>query len=105
MIPCYLARKDDPRWVERLALATHELLEAALALGGSYYLAFDTLATPEQFQRAYPKAHAFFALKRAHDPEEIFSSFFHQKYGALQGAAENAEPKWVTSHPAAAGSF
>ncbi|WPB81414.1 FAD-binding oxidoreductase [Archangium violaceum] len=83
MIPCYLARKDDARWVEKLALATHELLDAALALGGSYYLAFDTLATPEQFQRAYPKAKAFFALKRAHDPDETFSSFFYEKYGAL----------------------
>jgi FAD/FMN-containing dehydrogenase len=102
MIPCYLARKDDPRWVEKLALATHELLEAALALGGSYYLAFDTLASPEQFHRAYPKAKAFFALKRRHDPDETFSSFFFQKYGALQGASENAERKRVTSHPTAA---
>ncbi|MEA2735435.1 MAG: hypothetical protein QOE14_1886 [Humisphaera sp.] len=74
-----LRRHRDRVW--SLGHATHELLDAALALGGSYYLTFDLLASIEQFRRAYPRADEFFALKRQHDPNRIFSSMFFQKYG------------------------
>jgi FAD/FMN-containing dehydrogenase len=81
LIPCYLAKKDSPRWRARLAECTARLLDAAIELGGSYYLTFDILATPEQFHRAYPAALRFFELKRHYDPAGMFSSCFHEKYG------------------------
>lgn len=80
MIPCYLARKDSAAWRHSLAQATDQLLNAALDLGGAYYLTFDILASPEQMRRAYPQAEQFFALKRKYDPNEIFSSCFYEKY-------------------------
>jgi hypothetical protein len=55
-------------------------LNAALDLGGAYYLTFDILASPQQMRRAYPQAQQFFALKRQYDLSEIFSSCFYEKY-------------------------
>ena len=53
----------------RVAVWTRELIEAALSVGSSYYLPYQVHATPEQFHRAYPRAHEFFALKRKLDPQ------------------------------------
>lgn len=60
---------------------TRELVDAALACGGRYYLPYRLHPTPEQFRRAYPMAGAFFAQKRAHDPGELFWNQFYAKYG------------------------
>ena len=46
-----------------------ELIEAAIALGGTYYLPYQAHATPAQFHRAYPRARELFALKRRLDPD------------------------------------
>jgi len=80
LIPCYLARKGSAAWVAALERATGELLDAALDLGGRQYLAFDIIASREQFHRAYPRAGAFFDLKRQHDPGELFSNRLYEKY-------------------------
>lgn len=47
---------------------TRELIDAALAAGGSYYLPYQIHATREQFLAAYPRASEFFALKARLDP-------------------------------------
>lgn len=62
---------------------TQELIEAALASGGRYYLPYRLHATPSQFDRAYPQATRFFQLKRKYDPDEIFQNQFYTKYGKL----------------------
>ena len=59
---------------------TRELIDAALDLGGSYYLPYQLHATPEQFHRAYPRADEFFALKRRVDPGDKFESKLWAKY-------------------------
>ena len=59
---------------------THELIDAALAVGGRYYLPYRLHATPDQFQRAYPRAAEFFELKRRYDPHELFQNQFYLKY-------------------------
>lgn len=61
---------------------TRELIDAALAGGGTYYLPYRPHATRAQFARAYPMAAEFFALKRRHDPAEIFQNEFYRNYGA-----------------------
>ena len=53
---------------ERVAVWTRELIDAALACNGSYYLPYQAHATPAQFLRAYPRAPEMFALKRRLDP-------------------------------------
>jgi len=64
--------------MERL---TRQLIDAALATGGTYYLPYRLHATPEQLQRAYPTIGAFFAEKRRVDPEGIFTNSWYRRYG------------------------
>ena len=65
--------------MERL---TQELIDASLASGGRYYLPYRLHATVSQFERAYPQAKSFFAMKRNFDPQELFQNEFYLKYGA-----------------------
>ena len=67
-----------------MAAMTRDLIDAALDLGGRYYLPYRLHATPEQFRRAYPQADEFFALKRKYDPHEVFQNQFYLKYGAAK---------------------
>jgi FAD/FMN-containing dehydrogenase len=60
---------------------TRELIDAANACDGRYYLPYRLHATPEQFAKCYPQAAAFFALKRSYDPEELFMNQFYLRYG------------------------
>lgn len=60
---------------------TRELIDAAIDLGGRYYLPYRLHATPDQFHRAYPMAKEFFEHKRRYDPDELFQSQFYWKYG------------------------
>jgi FAD/FMN-containing dehydrogenase len=60
---------------------TRELIDAALAHGGRFYLPYRLHATPDQFHSVYPQARQFFELKRRHDPEELFQNQFYARYG------------------------
>lgn len=68
----------DDQVMESLSQA---LVEAALSVGGRYYLPYRLHSTPEQFHRAYPQARRFFELKRRYDPTELFQNQFYVKYG------------------------
>jgi FAD/FMN-containing dehydrogenase len=59
---------------------TRELIDAAVGLGGSYYLPYQLHATEEQFARAYPRAVEFFELKRRLDPANKFQNELWAKY-------------------------
>jgi FAD/FMN-containing dehydrogenase len=59
---------------------TRELIDAALAAGGRYYLPYRLHASPEQLHRAYPMARKFFELKRKYDPHGLFQNQFYQRY-------------------------
>ena len=59
---------------------TKDLIDAALAHGGRYYLPYRLHASREQFHRAYPQAKRFFELKRQYDPDELFQNQFYLKY-------------------------
>ncbi|HEY3789011.1 MAG TPA: FAD-binding oxidoreductase [Urbifossiella sp.] len=65
----------------KLEAATREIVDVALALGGSYYLPYRLHATTEQFRRAYPDAPRFFAEKLKYDPLGIFQNGFSRRYG------------------------
>ena len=67
------ARKEVGVW-------TRELIDAALSVGGSYYLPYQLQATREQFLRAYPRAGEFFELKRRLDPANKFRNELWDKY-------------------------
>ncbi|MDA0577440.1 MAG: FAD-binding oxidoreductase [Verrucomicrobia bacterium] len=59
---------------------TRELIDAALAAGGSYYLPYQVHATREQFLAAYPRSPAFFALKKRVDPTNKFRNRLWDAY-------------------------
>ena len=77
---------------ERVAVWTRELIDAAIACGGSYYLPYQAHATIEQFHRAYPRAKELFALKHKLDPDFRFRNVLWDKYYAptLQASPETA---------------
>jgi FAD/FMN-containing dehydrogenase len=78
----FVQQRTDAAEKEMEAL-TRELIDAALAHDGRYYLPYRLHATTEQFHQAYPKARAFFELKRKYDPGELLQNQFSLKYGRL----------------------
>lgn len=74
-------QERSPAGESQMAAMTRDLIDAALDRGGRYYLPYRLHATVEQFQRAYPQAKEFFALKRRYDPDELFQNQFYSKYG------------------------
>ena len=65
----------------RMGDLTRDLIDAALAAGGRYYLPYRLEATPEQFNHAYPQAQQFFTLKRKYDPDQLFQNEMYTHYG------------------------
>lgn len=59
---------------------TRELIDAALASGGTYYLPYQLHATEDQFRRAYPRATELFALKAKVDPAYKFRNKLWDRY-------------------------
>jgi FAD/FMN-containing dehydrogenase len=66
---------------QQMERMTQEMIEAAVACGGRYYLPYRLHAAREQLFQAYPRAAAFFEQKRRYDPEELFQNQFYNKYG------------------------
>ncbi|MEE3001554.1 MAG: FAD-dependent oxidoreductase [Planctomycetota bacterium] len=74
---------------EEVMLAmTRELIEAALAVDGRYYLPYRLHATRDQFHRAYPMGEEFFERKRHYDPGDRFQNRFYDRYGARDKDAD-----------------
>ena len=67
------AQKEVGSW-------TRDLIDAAVNVGGSYYLPYQIHATEGQFLRAYPRAPEFFALKRRLDPTNKFRNELWNRY-------------------------
>lgn len=65
-----------------MARMTHEMIEAVLAIGGSYYLPYRPHATVDQFQRCYGGFEDFVALKRQVDPGLLLRNALWDRYMA-----------------------
>ena len=66
---------------EAMLAMTREMIEAALAVDGRYYLPYRLHATSDQFHRAYPMGVEFFERKRHYDPGDRFQNRFYEHYG------------------------
>lgn len=71
----------SPEAQEHAASVTRELVDAAIAYGGTHYLTYQLYPSAEQVYRAYPRAGFAFERKRFYDPTELFTSQFYEKYG------------------------
>lgn len=65
-----------------MAATTERLVDAVLAIGGSYYLPYRLHARPDQLRRAYPRIDAFISKKREYDPQLRFRNLMWDKYFA-----------------------
>jgi FAD/FMN-containing dehydrogenase len=80
LVMLFRQNRDAAADAKLRALAS-ELIDLALESGGRYYLPYRPHASLAQFERAYPQARAFFALKRHYDPAGIFQNEFFLNYG------------------------
>jgi len=76
----YYKQGTDESAQQHVSSWSRELIDAALSVGGSYYLPYQLHATEEQFRRAYPHADDFFALKQRLDPGNKFRNQLLDKY-------------------------
>ena len=77
----YFNQKFNEREGQILQKTTTDLIDLALGLDGTYYLPYQLFYSKEQLRKAYPRIDEFFAAKKTHDPSELFSNKFYEKYG------------------------
>lgn len=76
----YYWQYNDPNSRREVGAWTRKLIEASVAFGGSYYLPYQIHASHEQFERAYPRAKDYFALKQRLDPGYKFRNKLFDAY-------------------------
>lgn len=74
---------DDDK--KAVSVWTNDLINAALLVGGSYYLPYQIIANKEQFSKAYPHARKFFEIKSKVDPKnkfqnKLWDTYYENKY-------------------------
>ena len=62
------------------------LIDIGLRYGGSYYPTYHRHATRAQVEACFPQMREFLALKRKHDPDELFQSDWYRHYRGMFGA-------------------
>jgi FAD/FMN-containing dehydrogenase len=85
----YYRQDTDPRTKHEVAAWTRELIGAAEAVGGRYYLPYQPVATRAQFVAGYPKSAQLFTVKRKVDPAGRFTNVLWDFY---QPAADGSAP-------------
>ncbi len=76
-----------PAQIEKIAVTFRQLLDAAISVGGSYYLTYHRFARLDQITHCYPQFRDFLAAKERFDPRGTLASDWHAFYRqALQGA-------------------
>ena len=95
----YYKQRTRANAIERVAVWTRELIDAVLAVGGTYYLPYQLHATHEQFHRAYPRAREMFALKQQFDPQYRLRGALWDRYYAPERNAPEATPLSADATP------
>ncbi len=78
---CFVLYHKQRSWQDARAIEwTRALIDAALDHGGRYYLPYRLHATRKQFDRAYPQANRFAAIKQQVDPANRFRNLLWDRY-------------------------
>jgi FAD/FMN-containing dehydrogenase len=77
----------------RITQLRRELIDAAIARGGSYAVASTPEATREHAEACYPELKTLLAEKRRFDPDEKLSSAWYRHHRSLLGR-ENCSVRW-----------
>lgn len=75
---CYIAINNTKQGHEETRLWTQALINAAINVGGTYYLPYHLFALPDQFIKSYPNYPTFLAIKQKYDPTNIFQNSLTQ---------------------------
>jgi FAD/FMN-containing dehydrogenase len=75
--------EHTPAAIASAADAFRDLIDLAIARGGSYYLTYHRWATKAQVEACYPQMRQFLDLKRRYDPDERFQSTWYRHYRQL----------------------
>lgn len=81
-----LRTPHDPAGIERTAQSFRGLIDAALDLGGNFFLTYHRYASAAQVERGYPQFREFLAAKTRHDPDCRFDSDWYRHYRDLFAA-------------------
>ena len=68
----YYQQGTDQTAKDHVKAWSTDMIDAVIAVGGTYYLPYQIFATPEQFNTAYPNAEKYFSVKKSVDPEYRF---------------------------------
>lgn len=79
----------------KVGMWTRAMIDAALSVGGTYYLPYQLHATDDQLHRAYPGMVDYFAIKKRYDPENKFTNALWDTYYSEEKAAYYTERKEV----------
>ena len=74
-----------------------EAQHLAVSKGGSYYLPYQHVSSPSDFNESFPQAQAAQAFKEQIDPQQLFTSGLHQKY--MNAVPERNYAKEVLTNP------
>jgi FAD/FMN-containing dehydrogenase len=77
----FIDQKVTPEGDRRMRALTQAMIDATAQQGGTFYLPYQLDYRADQLQRAYPTVNAFFGLKRAYDPGQLFTNEFYATYG------------------------
>ena len=80
----YYRQSTSAEAQRQVGIWTRQLIDASLASRGTYYLPYQLHATQVQFDRAYPAASRFFALKARVDPRNQLRNKLWDKYRPLR---------------------
>ncbi len=76
----YFRQDTSAAEIAKVKAWTLEMNDAAVELGGAYYLPYQVFETPEQFHRAYPRYREYFDLKACIDPNNRFRNRLWQRH-------------------------
>ena len=77
----YINQSADAAGNAKMKKVTSDLIDAAHSHGGTFFLPYQLYYTPAQLRAAYPEVDAFFAYKRAMDPQGLFTNTWYETYG------------------------
>jgi FAD/FMN-containing dehydrogenase len=75
-----LRTPHTPDGLARTAQSFSALIDLSTRLGGSFFLTYHRHATTWQVQACYPQFQTWLALKKQHDPTELFCSNWYAHY-------------------------
>ena len=75
--------EHTPAGLAQAEATFRDLIDLALAQGGSYFLTYHRWATRAQVEASHPRFREFLQLKRRHDPDELFTSDWYRHHCAL----------------------